>query len=117
MIIVHLHQLQFHAYHGIHDEERILGNEFEVNADITIDNNNEPVKHLKQTVNYVTVYELIKQRMQEATPLLETLAQEMAQAIEAMDSRIRTVSINIKKIAPPIENFQGVVGVSYKTGS
>ena len=115
MISIHLHNLLFHAYHGIHEEEKILGTEFEVNADIEIDNNNESITHIDQTVNYVTVYKLIRDRMHLATPLLETIAQELVESIHAMDDRIKFVNITLKKNAPPIENFQGSVGVSYKT--
>ncbi len=114
MLIIHLHKLLFHSFHGVYQEEQLLGNEFEVNADIELDTNEQLTK-LRQTVNYVTVYEVIKQRMQQSTPLLETVAQELNQSIHKMDDRIKSVSITIKKLSPPIENFQGEVGVSYKT--
>ena len=113
MFTIHLHQLLFHSYHGFYHLEQILGNDFEINADIELDTT-EQITTLRQTVNYVTIYNIIKQRMQQPTPLLETLTQELAQAIQAIDTSIKTVSIQIKKLSPPIENFQGVVGVSYK---
>lgn len=114
MLTIHLHKLLFHSFHGVYEEEQLLGNEFEVNADIELDTNEQLTK-LRQTVNYVTVYEVIKKRMQQSTPLLETVAQELAQLIHKIDDRIKSVSITIKKLSPPIENFQGEVGVSYKT--
>ena len=114
MFTIHLHKLLFHAYHGLYAEEQVLGNDFEVTADIEIATP-EQIITLKQTVNYVTIYNVIKQRMAKPTPLLETIAQELAQAIGGIDERIKSVSISIKKLSPPIENFQGIVGVSYKT--
>ena len=53
--------------------------------------------------------------MLQATPLLETLAQELSQSIHLLDKKITSVSITIKKLSPPIENFVGVVGVTYKS--
>ncbi len=114
MLTIHLHKLLFHSFHGVYEEEQLLGNDFEVNADIELETSEQLTK-LRQTVNYVTVYEVIKQRMQQPTPLLETVAQELAQLIHKIDDRIKSVSITIKKLSPPIENFQGEVGVSYKT--
>ena len=34
MITVHLHNLQFNSFHGIHAEEKILGNEYLVDASV-----------------------------------------------------------------------------------
>jgi 7,8-dihydroneopterin aldolase/epimerase/oxygenase len=113
MLTIHLHNLLFHAYHGLYMEEQILGNDFEVNADIEV-TTGEQITGIHQTVNYITVYSVIRQRMQLPSPLLETVAQELTEAIHAIDERIKSVSITIKKSAPPLENFQGIVGVSYK---
>lgn len=113
MLTIHLHKLSFHAFHGFYEEEQILGNEFEINADVVVEIPGQ-ITSLRQTVNYVTIYDVIKQRMQHATPLLETVAQELALAIHQIDERVKSVSITISKSTPPIENFQGLVGVSYK---
>ena len=114
MLTIHLHKLLFYSYHGIYKEEQVLGNEFEVSADIEVDSH-EKITTIRQTVNYVTIYDVIKKRMQQSTPLLETVAQELTHAIHQIDERIKTVNITIKKLSPPIENFQGTVGVSYKS--
>jgi dihydroneopterin aldolase len=113
MITLQLHNLQFHAYHGLYEQENFIGNTFEVDADVVVDVQDQ-ITRLHQTVNYATVYSVIKQRMQQPTPLLETVAQELTRIIHDIDNRIRSVSITIKKLSPPIENFQGTVGVSYK---
>jgi dihydroneopterin aldolase len=113
MFTIHLHKLLFYSFHGFYEEERILGNEFEVSADVVIDTPGQ-VTSLRQTVNYITIYDTIKERMKQATPLLETVAQELAHAIHKIDERIKSVTVTVKKSSPPIENFQGLVGVSYK---
>src|SRR6185436_6721136 len=113
MLTIHLHKLLFYSFHGFYEEERILGNEFEVSADVEVDAPDQ-ITTLRQTVNYITIYDTIKLRMAQSTSLLETLAQELAQAIHNIDDRIKSVTITIRKSSPPIENFQGLVGVSYK---
>ena len=103
----------FHAFHGLYEEEKKNGNNFVVNVDIEVDTEGI-IADLQQTVDYVEVFQLIQKRMLQATPLLETLAQEMSQAIQRLDNKIATVSITIKKLSPPIENFVGEVGVTYQ---
>ena len=114
MFTIHLNNLQFHSFHGVYDEERVLGNVYVVNVELTIDGD-EAVTSLDQTVNYESVYAIIAQRMKLPTPLLETVAQDLAKLIYAADSRIRSVVINIQKKYPPLATIQGHVGVTYKT--
>lgn len=106
----HLHHLLFTSFHGIHEEERILGNEYEVNMDIDF-HEEEKIEKLEQTLNYVTVYELIKERMAVPTPLLETLAADISEAVRQLDDRITKTTISITKLHPPIEGIRGNVGV------
>jgi 7,8-dihydroneopterin aldolase/epimerase/oxygenase len=111
-LIIHLHSLIFFSYHGIHEEEKILGGEFEVNIDIAI-NSIQKIDSIKQTINYVNVYEIVKLRMAIATPLLETIVDDLINSIHLhAASIIKSVSISIKKINPPIQNFIGSVSVS-----
>ena len=113
MLTIQLHQLHFFAYHGLFEQEKKTGNNFELDVDIQVD---APAKitSLKHTLDYVTVYEMIEKRMEQPTALLETVAQELVEKIHELDSRVKLVAITIRKLAPPIKNFKGYVGISYK---
>jgi dihydroneopterin aldolase len=113
MFTINLHNLIFHSFHGVYDEERILGNTFEVNVSVEF-NPDKPITSLEHTINYATIYEIIKQRMLMATALLETLAQELTQEIYNFDTRIKTISVSVEKKNPPISNMEGSVSVHYK---
>lgn len=113
MFTIQLSALQFFSFHGIHEEEKILGGKFEVNVAVSFQVTG-PIHTLEQTIDYVKIHTIIKQRMSIATALLETVAQELAVLIQASDNRITAVEINIKKLHPPIPAFEGAVGVSYK---
>ena len=104
----------FHAFHGLYEEEQKNGNNFVVTVDIEVDTKGI-ISDLQQTVDYVEVFQLIQKRMLQATPLLETLAQEMSLGILQLDNKISAVSITIKKLSPPIENFVGEVGVTFQS--
>jgi 7,8-dihydroneopterin aldolase/epimerase/oxygenase len=109
---IQLHHLNFFSFHGVHEEERILGGAYEVNIDINF-SAKAAITALEQTIDYVGIYEVIKQQMNQPTALLETVAQNMAGAIYTFNTQADTVTISIKKLHPPIENFQGSVGVRY----
>lgn len=113
MFSIKLHNLIFFSFHGVHEEERILGNSFVVNVELTFIAT-EQINALKQTINYASVYDIIKQRMAIPTPLLEALTQDLAEQIHFFDNRIKSISVSVEKKNPPIPNIEGSVSVIYK---
>jgi 7,8-dihydroneopterin aldolase/epimerase/oxygenase len=112
MFTVHLDKLILFAHHGVHDEEGIIGTDFEVSVSVHF-NAPEKVMALDDTINYVKVFNVVKNRFAIPERLLETLAQHIVDDIYAIDNRITTINISIHKINPPISNFIGSVGVTY----
>ena len=113
MLTIQLRNLHFFAYHGLFEQEKMTGNNFELDVDIQV-NVPDRITSLKHTLDYVIVYEMIEKRMEQPTALLETVAQELAEKIHLLDNRVKFVEITIRKLAPPIKNFKGYVGISYK---
>lgn len=113
MLKIHLNKLWFHAYHGLYEQEKITGNQFEVNIVLTQDLVAQEISELKQTTDYAAVYHLVKECMNQATPLLETLAQVICKKILAQFSLVNKVEIEIIKLQPPIKDFKGTVGISF----
>lgn len=114
MLTIHLNNLFFHAYHGLYEEEKTLGNDFEVNITIHQNDVTDKISSLNQTIDYTKVYDIVKKRMQQPTPLLETLAQEVCTMILDNFSLANDVLFSIKKVHPPIAQFQGSVGISFE---
>ncbi len=112
MLSINLNDLRFYSYHGLYEHERINGNSFIVNASIKYIPDGLIVA-INQTIDYVSIYELIKQRMDIATPLLETIVMEMANEILNQYQQVIEVEISLTKEKPPITHFEGSVGVSY----
>lgn len=111
MFTIHLNKMLFYAHHGLHDEEALTGNGFEVDVAINFQPS-QPVLSISDTINYVSVYEAIKRRMDEPARLLETLAGQIASDIKELDNRILSITLNINKLNPPISKFSGIVGVT-----
>jgi len=112
MFTICLNQLQFFSYHGIHPEERVLGNDYEVNVSVQLRTTGK-VTAIEQTINYAALFALVEKRMAIPSPLLETVAQELVDTIRSSFPGIHAVTVSIGKKNPPIPNIRGSVGVSY----
>lgn len=114
MLSIHLSNMLFHSFHGLYEEESVLGNDFRVDITVWHEPAVIPVHHLNETINYVAVYELVKKRMEVPTKLLETLATVIAQDILDHFKQAEKVKISIDKLHPPIREFSGSVGVGFE---
>jgi 7,8-dihydroneopterin aldolase/epimerase/oxygenase len=114
MLFIHLHQLKFHAHHGVFEEEKLLGNQYEVDLSVAFAPPALPIRELDQTIDYTDLYSLVKRRMSQPTALLETIATELVEEIRSRYSEIEKISISVKKLYPPVNSFEGAVGVSFE---
>src|SRR5882724_4425375 len=112
-ITVELSHLRFFAFHGVYAEELKTGNEFEINAKVSFETDKEIITRLRDTVNYVRLYNIIHEVMQHPEPLLETVAMKIAAEIHKELPPVIAVEIQIIKLHAPIVNFTGQVGVTY----
>ncbi len=110
---IHLKNLHFFSFHGIYHEEKVCGNQFEVNITIDYTPNDLPITHISQTINYVNVFSMIEKKMAIPTELLETIAQTFSTEILQQFPLADKVFISIDKMNPPIKNIDGRVGISY----
>ena len=113
MIKVSLHQLRFNSFHGIHEEEKILGNEYVINAGVEFHETASIITSIHETINYAEMYRIIKTRMDIPTPLLETILMEVANDIHERYPQLKSINISIQKMHPPIEGIEGSAIVNY----
>lgn len=113
MITISLNDLKFKAYHGIHEEEKILGNDYIVDCFVQLAEEASIVQHLDETIDYKALFDLIKEQMDIPTPLLETLCMKTGTLIHEAFPQITSVSISVKKLLPPIKGFVGSSSVTW----
>lgn len=113
MVRVQLNNLLFRAFHGIHEEEKILGNEFRVDVAVEFHEKAEVVEHINETIDYVKIYDIIKMRMQIPTPLMETIVMQTGNDIHIHFPVLKKISVSIKKMNLPVEGMQGSAEVSW----
>lgn len=109
---VELKQVRFFAFHGLYPEERKTGNEFEVNLSVCFEPAEAGVNDITATVNYASLFEIVKEQMREPADLLETLVTSIAGKIKSAFPRTKKISISVAKLHPPIASFTGQVCVT-----
>ncbi|TAH03267.1 MAG: dihydroneopterin aldolase [Sphingobacteriales bacterium] len=98
-----LEGVQFKGAIGLHPEEKILGNNFLVDFEITFKNTKQPdTENLNETINYCDLYSILETELAQTTDLLETVAQDILDQTLLAYPFLRSIKIKIKKLNPPI---------------
>jgi dihydroneopterin aldolase len=98
-----LEGLEFHAFHGVYPHERESGNWFEVSIAVETDFTAAAVHDdLSGTVNYETLYRLVKEEMEKPSKLLETVAENIIHQVLHDLPAVQSVELIIAKTNPPI---------------
>ncbi|HEY8935438.1 MAG TPA: dihydroneopterin aldolase [Cyclobacteriaceae bacterium] len=98
-----LEGLEFHAFHGVYPHERESGNWFEV--DVVVETNFLKAAlddELADTVNYETIFRIVKAEMEIPSKLLETVAEKIVDDILKEFPSVALVEFKISKLNPPI---------------
>lgn len=98
-----LEGMQFRAYHGVHDFEKEKGNDFIV--DVYIETNihaGAQTDEILDTLDYVSVYEIVKNEMGNRSHLLEHLAKRIYSSINSSFNQIESLNIRVSKLTPPV---------------
>lgn len=81
----------------------MIGGEYLVNAIVEIDTSRaEQNDLLESTVDYVSVYNVLKKEMSVPSKLLEVVLERIIEGIKKIDDNIDSVDVSIKKLSPPI---------------
>lgn len=116
MGIIEIEDMEFFAYHGCFEEEKIIGNKFLVNIKIEANCSKAALTdNLEDALNYQTIYQYIKKEMAIKSNLLEHVAQRIINSIQNDFPTIENILIKISKMNPPIEGVMRCVSVSLKS--
>ena len=112
MVVIELNQVRLHAFHGVYEGEKLTDSNYEINVRIAYEEGDTTFDDLKNTINYVEILEIVKQRMRIPTGLLEKVADGIIREIRGQYPFTTEISITIYKLDAPVENFQGKIGVT-----
>ena len=112
MTTIHLHEIIVFAHHGIHEEEKISGNNFEVNLDVSFESEENNFGSIQDTVDYEVLNNIVNEYMGIPTPLLENVCLAIINKVKSRYSFVISAEISIFKLRPPMKDFKGKAGVS-----
>ena len=99
------------AYHGHLPEEAKLGGHFIVNVSVTVDTSLvEKTDDLNDTVNYVRIIEIVKEKMAIRANMIEVPSKRIVDAILSLN-KVQKVKVEVEKILPPIDAFFDKISV------
>lgn len=108
MAVIALEGMHFRAFHGLYEEERIIGNDFILDVEIKADTSKADIIHehgidkIDSTINYETVYEICRIEMTTPHKLLEKLIESIILALKHQFKGMNGAKIKIKKLNPPM---------------
>ncbi len=103
MGVIEIEGMEFYAYHGHFAEEQIVGNRFIVDLTINTDCSKAAKSDdLADALNYMAVYQVIKEEMQIKSHLLEHVAGRIINRLCDNYKTIEKAKIKISKLNPPM---------------
>ncbi|MDR2969940.1 MAG: dihydroneopterin aldolase [Tannerellaceae bacterium] len=99
---IELRQMKFYAFHGVGEQERIVGNNFTV--DVLLATSLEQAvrsDNLADTVDYAEVYSVVRQEMNVPSRLLEHVGGRILSALKHRFPQLESIEVKVSKQAPP----------------
>ena len=105
------------AFHGVAEQERLVGNIFEVSvsAELAPDRVEEATTSddVAATVSYADMAEDVRAVMARPAQLLETVARRIADTVAARFAAVVAVTVKITKLTPPVTGPMAGASVTY----
>lgn len=100
---IDIERLRLHARHGVGEQERRVGNEFEVTLRLYYDASQAvATDSLGAAVNYGDVIETVKAVMAVPSSLLEHVAGRIHEALTARYAAVTGGTVTVAKLRPPV---------------
>jgi len=98
-----LENIEIYARHGVFAQENTVGNVFIINLKIGKNLSKASVSdNIDDTLNYASVFEIVKQEMSVPSCLIEHVAGRIIRKLREFSSDITTIEIKISKRNPPV---------------
>ncbi|MCX8480202.1 MAG: dihydroneopterin aldolase [Chitinophagales bacterium] len=116
-VLIEVRGVRVKANHGWYEEERVNGNDFEVDICLTLKNNHgkNTADELNNTLNYEQVYAIILEEMAITSKLLEEVLTRMEARIRSFES-VEAGEIRLCKLNPALLAQAEKVCVRYVWG-
>lgn len=98
-----LPHMQFHAYHGVLPQERLVGAQFTVSLEVKVRFDEALLTdRLEGTVSYADIHQAVKEEMATPSALLEHVAGRIARRLFHDFPTIESLKLELMKQNPPM---------------
>ena len=102
--LIELEGMEFKAYHGCLEQEKVRGNEFVVDFRGELDLSAAAESdNLNDTLNYAEIYDIVAYEMSIPSELLENVAGRIVKEIETKFPQLVSFSVRVSKRRPPVD--------------
>ena len=103
MALIEIERMEFYAFHGHFEVEKVAGNRFLVNLKIEADCSKAGhTDRLEDTLDYQKAYLAVKEEMAIPSDLLEHVAQRIINRIKNEFPEAQKVMVKVSKLNPPM---------------
>ncbi len=103
MALIEIEGMEFYAFHGHFDVEKVAGNRFLVNLKIEADCSKAgKTDNLEDTLDYQKAYLMVKEEMAIPSNLLEHVGQRIVNRIKTEFPETENIAVKISKMTPPM---------------
>lgn len=99
MLTISLHGIRIFAKVGLYPEEKINGNDFEVDVDVTVNITSDEVFPF---IDYAVIYQIVEEAFKKEGELLETFVKLIHTAVKEKFSEAEKVRVAVRKLYPPL---------------
>lgn len=98
-----LEELEFFAKHGVHEEERFIGNRYRIDVEVEADlEKASKSDNVKDTIDYGHLYKIVEREVNIPAKLLEHLAGNILNAILEELPKVESAKVMVYKYNAPI---------------
>lgn len=102
--VIELEGMEFKAYHGCLEQEKVRGNVFTVDFRGELDLSAAAESdNLNDTLNYGDIYDIVAEEMSIPSELLENVAGRIMKEIERRYPQLVRFSVRVSKKRPPVD--------------
>ncbi|MDH8701322.1 dihydroneopterin aldolase [Dysgonomonadaceae bacterium PH5-43] len=99
---IELTQMTFWGYHGVMPQEKKVGNTYTVDLKVYFDFTAAMESDdLNDTINYASIYDIVKGEMQISSDLIEHLTWRIVKKVKESFPQITSIDIRLAKKNPP----------------
>lgn len=109
MVTVSLHGIRIHAPIGLYPEEKVLGNDFEINVDMWL-----PDVQPWPFADYTLARKAVADVFQQPADLLETVVLNIHSALKELFPFTEKIKVCVRKMHPPMPGEAAYAQVCYE---